>query len=157
CPGFKSQEGWKWHFTCHKVEGCAQEMAKSAPEGTKGMVADQISQAVLSTSNLLHLMQESSPAQGLVRLPKNLLGKAPNIKNTEQMLHQMPHVISSLDAHLDKALQCALELQTIRRLLVSKDSSLTLLSIPIDEDSTSSVARLSIPSDEDSAEGGMPI
>ncbi|XP_057823850.2 tobamovirus multiplication protein 2B [Cryptomeria japonica] len=110
-------------------------MAKSAREGTKGMVSDQISQAVLSTSNLLHLMQESSPAQGLVRLPKNLLGKAPNIKNTEQVLHQMPHVISSLDAHLDKALQCASELQTIRRLLVNKESSSTRLSIPSDEDS----------------------
>lgn len=32
----------------------------------KAMVADQICQAVQSTSNLLHLMQNSSPAQVLV-------------------------------------------------------------------------------------------
>jgi len=36
----------------------------SAREGTaKSVVADQISQAVQSTSNLLHLMQQSSPSQ----------------------------------------------------------------------------------------------
>ncbi|KAI3441901.1 uncharacterized protein J3R85_001957 [Psidium guajava] len=31
--------------------------------GAKAIVADQISQAVQSTSNLLHLMQQSSPSQ----------------------------------------------------------------------------------------------
>jgi len=85
--------------------GRTQVMAKAASEGTtKGMVADHISQAVLSTSNLLHLMQQSSPTQGLVKLPKNLLAKTTNIKNTEQVLDQMPLVISALDAHLARAL-----------------------------------------------------
>lgn len=36
----------------------------SSRENTaKSVVSDQISQAVLSTSNLLHLMQQSSPSQ----------------------------------------------------------------------------------------------
>lgn len=36
----------------------------SSREGTaKAMAADQISQAIQSTSNLLHLMQQSSPSQ----------------------------------------------------------------------------------------------
>lgn len=114
--------------------GRTQVMAKAASEGTtKGMVADHISQAVLSTSNLLHLMQQSSPTQGLVKLPKNLLAKTANIKNTEQVLDQMPLVISALDAHLDRALQCASELHTIRCLLMKKDSALAPLSMPSDE------------------------
>ncbi|KAF6156808.1 hypothetical protein GIB67_033277 [Kingdonia uniflora] len=76
-------------------------------EGTeKATVADQISQAVLSTSNLLQLMQQSSPSQALlIKLPKNLLMKTSTIKNTAQVLQQMPRVISSLDAHMDSGLQ----------------------------------------------------
>ncbi|KAK7401706.1 hypothetical protein VNO78_13401 [Psophocarpus tetragonolobus] len=72
----------------------------------KATVAEQISQAVQSTSNLLHLMQHSSPAQAqLVKLPKDLLAKVPIIKNTEQVLEQLPRVISSLDAHMENGLQ----------------------------------------------------
>ncbi|KAA8522085.1 hypothetical protein F0562_012601 [Nyssa sinensis] len=79
----------------------------SSREGTaKAMVVDQISQAVQSTSNLLHLMQQSSPSQAhLMKLPKNLLAKTSTIKNTEQVLEQMPRVISSLDAHMDNGFQ----------------------------------------------------
>ncbi|KAH1218231.1 Tobamovirus multiplication protein 2B [Glycine soja] len=72
----------------------------------KATVAEQISQAVQSTSNLLHLMRHSSPAQAqLVKLPKNLLAKVSTIKNTEQVLEQLPGVISSLDAHMENGLQ----------------------------------------------------
>eukprot|EP01018_Ginkgo_biloba_P033220 Gb_05529 [translate_table: standard] len=111
-------------------------MANSASEGTtKAMVADQISQAVLSTSNLLHLMQESSPAQSLVKLPKNLLGKVPNIKSTGQALEQMPHIISSLDAHLDSALQSASQLHTVRCLLVNRETSAAHVSYTDADDS----------------------
>ncbi|MBA0878579.1 hypothetical protein Goshw_010640 [Gossypium schwendimanii] len=76
-------------------------------EGTaKSTVNEQISQAVLSTSNLLHLMQQSSPSQTqLMKLPKILLAKTPTIKNTGQMLELMPRAISSLDAHIDNGLQ----------------------------------------------------
>ncbi|PPR81468.1 hypothetical protein GOBAR_AA39248 [Gossypium barbadense] len=76
-------------------------------EGTaKSTVNEQISQAVLSTSNLLHLMQQSSPSRTqLMKLPKNLLAKTPTIKNTGQMLELMPRAISSLDAHIDNGLQ----------------------------------------------------
>ncbi|GKD86670.1 hypothetical protein Tco_1357824 [Tanacetum coccineum] len=70
------------------------------------MVSDQISQAVLSTSNLLNIMRNSSPSQDkLVKLPKNLLAKASIINNTKQVLEQMPLLISSLDAHMDHGLQ----------------------------------------------------
>ncbi|XP_010275295.1 PREDICTED: tobamovirus multiplication protein 2B [Nelumbo nucifera] len=94
-------------------------------EGTaKATVADQISQAVLSTSNLLHLMQQSSPSQAhLMKLPKNLLEKTSTIKNTGHMLEQMPKVISSLDAHMDSAFQCVPYLNTVVQLLSNMESS----------------------------------
>ncbi|XP_071722357.1 tobamovirus multiplication protein 2B-like [Rutidosis leptorrhynchoides] len=84
----------------------------------KAIVADQISQSVQSTSNLLHLLQHSSPSNAqLMKLPKNLLEKTSTIKNTGQVLQQMPHVISSLDAHLEHGLQSLPHLQTIVQLL----------------------------------------
>ncbi|KAH7862462.1 hypothetical protein Vadar_005118 [Vaccinium darrowii] len=96
----------------------------SSREGSaKAMVAEQISQAVQSTSNLLHLMQESSPSQvHLAKLPRNLLAKASTIKNTEQILEQMPRVISSLDAHLDNGLQSVPHLKTVTQLLANMES-----------------------------------
>ncbi|KAG8637850.1 hypothetical protein MANES_15G174500v8 [Manihot esculenta] len=78
----------------------------------KAMVAEQISQAVQSTSNLLHLMQQSSASQAqLMKLPKNLLAKASVVKNTGQVLEQMPRVISSLDAHMENGLERKLSSQ----------------------------------------------
>ncbi|XP_027341226.1 tobamovirus multiplication protein 2B [Abrus precatorius] len=90
----------------------------------KAMVAEQISQAVQSTSNLLHLMQHSSPPQTqLIKLPKNLLAKVPIIKNTEQVLEQLPGVISSLDAHMENGLQNVPHLKTVVQLLSNMESS----------------------------------
>ncbi|KAM6588527.1 hypothetical protein CsatA_011132 [Cannabis sativa] len=90
----------------------------------KSMVTDQISQAILSTSNLLHLMQTSSPSQTqLMKLPKNLLAKTPTIKNTGQLLEHMPRVISSLDVHMENAMQSAPHLQTVIQLLSNMESS----------------------------------
>ncbi|XP_062078364.1 tobamovirus multiplication protein 2B [Humulus lupulus] len=90
----------------------------------KAMVTDQISQAIQSTSNLLHLMQTSSPSQTqLMKLPKNLLAKTPTIKNTGQLLEHMPRVISSLDAHMEKGLQSVPHLQTVIQLLANMESS----------------------------------
>ncbi|XAR54841.1 hypothetical protein NMG60_11030148 [Bertholletia excelsa] len=98
--------------------------ASSSREGSaKATVADQISQAVLSTSNLLHLMQKSSPSQAqLMKLPKNLLAKTSTIKNTEHMLGQMPLIISSLDAHMDNGLQSVPHLKTVIQLLSNIES-----------------------------------
>ncbi|BAT93232.1 tobamovirus multiplication protein 2B [Vigna umbellata] len=90
----------------------------------KATVAEQISQAVQSTSNLLHLMQHSSPAQAqLVKLPKNLLAMVPTIKNTEQILEQLPKVISSLDAHMENGLQNVPHLKTVVQVLSNMESS----------------------------------
>ncbi|CAK9167924.1 unnamed protein product [Ilex paraguariensis] len=87
------------------------------------MVADQISQTVQSTSNLLHLMLQSSPAQAqLMKLPKNLLAKTSAIRNTELVLEQMPRIISSLDAHMDDGLQCVPHLKTVIQLLSNIES-----------------------------------
>ncbi|PRQ18692.1 hypothetical protein RchiOBHm_Chr7g0208861 [Rosa chinensis] len=96
----------------------------SSRENTaKNMVSDQISQAVLSTSNLLHLMQQSSPSQTqLIKLPKNLLLKSSTIKNTGNLLEQMPQVISSLDAHMETGLQSLPHLQTVIQLLANMES-----------------------------------
>ncbi|CAN1249599.1 hypothetical protein LINPERPRIM_LOCUS7192 [Linum perenne] len=58
---------------------------------TKAAVADQISQTVQFTFNLLQLMHETSPSHAqLPKLPKNLLEKASTIRNTSQILEQLP-------------------------------------------------------------------
>ncbi|XP_022156647.1 tobamovirus multiplication protein 2B [Momordica charantia] len=102
----------------------ASASARSGRDGTaKAMVADHISQSVRSTSNLLHLMQQSSPAQAqLIKLPKNLLAKAPAIKNTGKILEQMPKVVSSLDAYVEKGLESIPRLQTVVQLLANMES-----------------------------------
>ncbi|GMH09246.1 hypothetical protein Nepgr_011087 [Nepenthes gracilis] len=96
----------------------------------KETVADQISQAVQSTSNLLHLMQQSSPSQArLVKLPKNLLGKTDTIKNTGKVLEQLPLVVSSLDAHIENGLHSVPHLKTVIQVLANMEScQLTSLS-----------------------------
>ncbi|XP_022952816.1 tobamovirus multiplication protein 2B isoform X1 [Cucurbita moschata] len=114
----------------------ASASGRSNRDGTaKGMVADHISQSVRSTSNLLHLMQQSSSAQlslsysssclqaQLAKLPKNLLAKASTIKNTEKILEQMPQVVSSLDAYVEKGLESIPHLQTVVQLLTNMEST----------------------------------
>ncbi|XP_055829792.1 tobamovirus multiplication protein 2B isoform X2 [Solanum dulcamara] len=91
----------------------------SSRDGTaKTMVADQITQSIQSTSNLLHLMLQSSPSQAeLMKLPKSLFAKTSTIKNTELVLEQLPQVISSLDAHMDNGLKSVPQLKTVMQLL----------------------------------------
>ncbi|CAL1399407.1 unnamed protein product [Linum trigynum] len=90
----------------------------------KAAVAEQISQTVQSTFNLLQLMQETSPSQAqLSKLPKNLLAKASTMKNTGQILEQLPQVISTLDAHMENGLQSAPHLQTVSQILANMESS----------------------------------
>ncbi|PKI46902.1 tobamovirus multiplication protein 2B [Punica granatum] len=90
----------------------------------KVVVADQISQAVQSTSNLLHLMQQSTPSHAqLVKLPKNLLAKVPTIQNTRQVLEQMPQVVTSLDSHVENGLQSVPHLKTVAQLLTNMESN----------------------------------
>ncbi|CAM8934435.1 hypothetical protein QQ045_012598 [Rhodiola kirilowii] len=98
--------------------------SSSSREGTaKAMVTDQITQAILSTSNLIHLMQQSSPAQAqLSKLPRNLLSKASVVKNTGQVLNQMPRVISCLDGHMENGLQSVPHLNTVNQLLENIES-----------------------------------
>ncbi|KAJ3689587.1 hypothetical protein LUZ61_018751 [Rhynchospora tenuis] len=93
-------------------------------DSAKAAVAEQISQAVQSTSNLLHLMQQSSPAQAeLIKLPKSLLAKASLAKSTEQVLQQLPHVISSLDAYMESSLNSAAQIKTVSQLLSNMENS----------------------------------
>ncbi|XP_021977783.1 tobamovirus multiplication protein 2B [Helianthus annuus] len=116
--------GYFYHFVPAKkaraMEGATPAMSGRArrENSAKTMVSDQISQAVLSTSNLIRIMLQASPSQdNLVKLPKNLLAKASTIKNTQQVLEQMPSVISSLDAYMDTGLQSVSHLETVTRLL----------------------------------------
>ncbi|KAL2901493.1 Tobamovirus multiplication protein 2B [Bienertia sinuspersici] len=97
----------------------------SSREGTaKATVADQISQSIQSTSNLLQLMQQSSSSQAhLAKLPKNLLEKTDTIKNTGQVLQQLPLVISSLDAYMENGLHSIPHLKTVTQLLENMESS----------------------------------
>ncbi|KAE8728414.1 Tobamovirus multiplication protein 2B [Hibiscus syriacus] len=68
-------------------------------------------------------MQQSSPSRTqLMKLPKNLLAKAPTIKNTGQMLELMPRAISSLNAHIDNGLQSVPHLKTVIQLLENMES-----------------------------------
>ncbi|XP_076945978.1 tobamovirus multiplication protein 2B-like [Bidens hawaiensis] len=104
------------------MEAPSSSSSSSAGRGrrqkSRVVVTDQISQAVLSTSNLIRIMLQSSPSQdNLVKLPKNLLAKASTIKNTQQVLEQMPAVISSLDAYMDNSLQSVAHLETVTWLL----------------------------------------
>ncbi|KAI4373606.1 hypothetical protein MLD38_011714 [Melastoma candidum] len=90
----------------------------------KAIVADQISQAVQSTSNLLRLIQQSSPSQGqLGKLPKNLLDRTATIRNTGQVLEQLPRVVSSLDEHMESALRSAPHLKTVTQLLANMENN----------------------------------
>ncbi|CAH9083411.1 unnamed protein product [Cuscuta epithymum] len=90
----------------------------------KTVVADQITQSVQSTSNLLHLMLQSSPSQAKLRkLPKSLLAKTSTIKNTSLALEQLPQIISSLDAYMDEGLQCVPQLETVIQLLSNIENS----------------------------------
>ncbi|KAA8525916.1 hypothetical protein F0562_007984 [Nyssa sinensis] len=81
--------------------GVRGRRSSSREEPAKTMVADQISQAVQSTSNLLHLMQQSSPSQ---------------------LLEQMPRIISSLDGHMENGLQSVPHLKTVIQLLENIES-----------------------------------
>ncbi|KAL3645066.1 hypothetical protein CASFOL_010246 [Castilleja foliolosa] len=108
-------------------------MAASVGGGREGpakmAVADQISQSVQSTSNILHLMLQSSPSHfhqnrsQLMKLAKNLLAKTSTINNTEMILHQMPQVISALDEHVENGLQSVPHLNTVVQLLSNMRSS----------------------------------
>ncbi|PKA52507.1 hypothetical protein AXF42_Ash019134 [Apostasia shenzhenica] len=96
----------------------------NAEGSAKAAVAEQICQTVQSTSNLLHLMQESSSSQALLeKLPRNLLAKAPTVKNTGQVLEQLPQVISSLDAFLEISLKSIPHLKTVSQLLSNMENS----------------------------------
>ncbi|KAJ0052234.1 hypothetical protein Pint_01141 [Pistacia integerrima] len=59
----------------------------------------------------------------LMKLPKNLLAKTSMIKNTGQVLEQMPQVISSLDAHMEYGLQSVPHLKPVAQLLANMESS----------------------------------
>lgn len=98
--------------------------SSSSRDGSaKTMVADQITQSIQSTSNLLHLMLQSSPSQAeLMKLPKTLFAKTPTIKNTELVLEQLPQVISALDAHMENGLQSVPQLKTVMQLLSNMEN-----------------------------------
>ncbi|CAH8370807.1 unnamed protein product [Eruca vesicaria subsp. sativa] len=90
----------------------------------KAVVANQISQAVSSNANLLHLMRQSSSAEAqLAKLPKNLLAKASLTKASGQALLQLPQVISSLDAHIESGLDNGVHLNTVTQLLENMKST----------------------------------
>ncbi|KAI3978422.1 hypothetical protein MKX01_013220 [Papaver californicum] len=64
-----------------------------------------------------------SQAAHLLKLPKTLLAKTATIKNTAQVLEQMPRVISSLDAHMESGLQSVPHLKTVTQLLSTMEST----------------------------------
>ncbi|KFK40286.1 hypothetical protein AALP_AA3G355200 [Arabis alpina] len=88
----------------------------------KAIIADQISQAVNSTANLLHLMRQSSYSQ-LAKVPKDLLAKTSLTKATGQALAQLPQVISSLDAHIESGLNSGVHLNTVTHFLENMEST----------------------------------
>ncbi|XP_020965082.1 tobamovirus multiplication protein 2B isoform X2 [Arachis ipaensis] len=82
-PISNDRRGRLWRSMSTAGSASAGSGTREAP--AKAMVTEQISQAVQSSANLLHLMQNSSPAQAkLTKLPKNLMAKVSTMKNTEQ-------------------------------------------------------------------------
>ncbi|KAK3014195.1 hypothetical protein RJ639_008696 [Escallonia herrerae] len=77
---------------------------------------------------LMRKFYELMSAQGpckkarLTKLPRSLLDKTSTIKNTEQVLEQLPQVISALDAHMDSGLQSVPHLETVIQLLANMES-----------------------------------
>ncbi|XP_078440566.1 tobamovirus multiplication 2B isoform X3 [Wolffia australiana] len=57
------------------------------------------------------------------KLTKNLLQKTATVKNTGQILRQMPQIISSLDAYMEGGLQSGLRLDTTEQMLSNMESS----------------------------------
>ncbi|GAB2273624.1 hypothetical protein Dimus_008407 [Dionaea muscipula] len=112
-----------FNFMIRKMAAPGSGGGPSREGAAKATVADQISQAVQSTSNLLHLMQQSSPSQArLVKLPNSLLAKTDIIKNTGQVLEQLPLVISSLDAHIENGLHSLPHIKTVTQVLSNMES-----------------------------------
>ncbi|QHO28915.1 hypothetical protein HN51_026339 [Arachis hypogaea] len=121
-PISNDRRGRLWRSMSTAGSASAGSGTREAP--AKAMVTEQISQAVQSSANLLHLMQNSSPAQAkLTKLPKNLMAKVSTMKNTEQILEQLPRVISSLDAYMDNGLQNMAHLKTVVQLMENMQSS----------------------------------
>ncbi|KAL4365946.1 hypothetical protein AHAS_Ahas07G0156900 [Arachis hypogaea] len=121
-PISNDRRGRLWRSMSTAGSASAGSGTREAP--AKAMVMEQISQAVQSSANLLHLMQNSSPAQAkLTKLPKNLMAKVSTMKNTEQILEQLPRVISSLDAYMDNGLQNMAHLKTVVLLMENMQSS----------------------------------
>ncbi|KAL1349845.1 tobamovirus multiplication protein 2B [Arachis hypogaea] len=121
-PISNDRRGRLWRSMSTAGSASAGSGTREAP--AKAMVMEQISQAVQSSANLLHLMQNSSPAQAkLTKLPKNLMAKVSTMKNTEQILEQLPRVISSLDAYMDNGLQNMAHLKTVVQLMENMQSS----------------------------------
>ncbi|KAJ0547366.1 hypothetical protein HanIR_Chr08g0371421 [Helianthus annuus] len=116
--------GYFYHFVPAKkaraMEGATPAMSGRArrENSAKTMVSDQISQAVLSTSNLIRIMLQASPSQdNLVKLPKNLLAKASTIKKHSAGLGADAFGDFFLDAYMDTGLQSVSHLETVTRLL----------------------------------------
>ncbi|KAG7533502.1 hypothetical protein ISN45_Aa08g011290 [Arabidopsis thaliana x Arabidopsis arenosa] len=97
----------KKNITRHSLFSSSLSLFHAASENSRGIgggdrtakaiFADQISQAVNSTANLLHLMRQSSSSQAqLAKLPKNLLAKASLTKATGQALAQLPQDSSEI-------------------------------------------------------------
>ncbi|XP_052107593.1 tobamovirus multiplication protein 2B [Arachis duranensis] len=124
-PISNDRRGRLWRSMSTAGSASAGSGTREAP--AKAMVMEQISQAVQSSANLLHLMQNSSPAQAkLTKLPKNLMAKVSTMKNTEQILEQLPRVISSLDAYMDNGLQNMAHLKTVVQLMENMQSRMNL-------------------------------
>ncbi|ONK72249.1 uncharacterized protein A4U43_C04F17390 [Asparagus officinalis] len=66
----------------------------------------------------------------LMKFPKNLLAKASTIRNTGQVLEQLPRVISSLDAYTENSLQSAPQLKTVSQLLSNMENSQLKFAFP---------------------------
>lgn len=132
-----------WEQTFEMASSSTRNSGNSSREGSaKTTAADQITQAIQSTSNLIQLMLQTSPSQAqLTKLPKNLLSKTSMIKNTELALQQMPQVISALDAHMENGLQSVPHLKTVIQVMSNIESSQvkSLSKVPIIQEETARV------------------
>ncbi|KAL2612952.1 hypothetical protein R1flu_024644 [Riccia fluitans] len=93
--------------------------APATNTAAKAASAERMAQVVNSTAQIMHQVRESSHSAVISQLPKELLGKAANIKNTGKLLYQMPAVVLALDSHMDNALSSASLLGKLKESLMA--------------------------------------
>ncbi|KAL3680146.1 hypothetical protein R1sor_023102 [Riccia sorocarpa] len=98
----------------------AKTTAPATNLAAKTATAERLVQIVNSTAQIMRQLKDSSHSAVISQLPKELQGKAANIKNTGKLLYQMPAVVVAMDSHMDNALSSASHLGKLKDSLMTE-------------------------------------